>query len=148
MAFPVGSPAGTMPSGCRKQTQWRVWFLLQKRGQRKLRAFFSLHILLRRERYYDRNKHTFGADQWPAVRRLVFDGRRAGVLDAGRICHGGGRLYPRQKHRQYPDEKPDGFLHRLRRVYSAGLRPAFGRGYFLWPDRYAKYGHFDQLRQL
>ena len=42
---------------------------------------------------------------------MVSDWCRIGFLDAGRLCHGGGRFYPCQKHRQHHYEEPDGLLH-------------------------------------
>ena len=49
-------------------------------------------------------------------------GRGARVLHAGRLLDVRGRIHPPEKHRQHPDEKPHGLLHRHARLFPAGLR--------------------------
>ena len=57
---------------------------------------------------------------------MVLDRCGVGVLDAGRICHGGGRIYPGHKHWQYHNEEPDGFLYRYCGAHSHRLCHAAG----------------------
>ena len=47
----------------------------------------------------------------------------AALFHAGRIRHGGNRIYPRQKRHQYYDEKYDGFCHGKPGVLGCGVRP-------------------------
>ncbi len=63
------------------------------------------------------------------IRRLVFNRCRAGILDAGGICNGGGWFYQGKELRKHYYEESDGFLYWNSNVYSDRIFPAAWGGY-------------------
>ena len=65
--------------------------------------------------------HRPGAN--PRGLRVDPGGRSPGLFHAGRLRHGGDRIYPGQERHQHHDEKPDGFFHGLPGLLGHRLRP-------------------------
>ena len=78
--------------------------------------------------------------------RLVFDGRGAGLLDAGRLRHGRNGFHPCKKCRQHFDEEPDGLLHRYRRIHLSSAS-AFCWAKTYWASSVSRALIFSQTTQ-
>ena len=73
---------------------------------------------------------------------MVFNRGRACILDAGRLCDGGNRIYPCKECRKHYNEKSYGFLHRNSGVFFAWLYNYDGRRYVVRINLFTNFKEF------